>query len=124
MNSRAIATVVLWITYLLMIMSSMLIGNLGAWSILMAFVLMMPLIPITGMMWNWGDAESSSNSNSKEASQEEIEKRKRDRLDAVLRELSDEDLHHLRKRLSVGDIDDEALYDMMIGDDGELIQRR
>jgi hypothetical protein len=52
------------------------------------------------------------------------EKRKRDRLDAVLRELSDEDLLRLRERLSTGDIDDDVLYERLVGEDGEFIQAR
>jgi hypothetical protein len=57
-------------------------------------------------------------------SAEEIEKRKRDRLDAVLRDLSDDDLLRLKQRLSDGTVQDDNLYDMIVGDDGELINRR
>lgn len=51
---------------------------------------------------------------------ESTEKRKRDRIDAVLRDLSDDDLVRLRERLATGHIDDDLLYDRMVGDDGEL----
>jgi hypothetical protein len=50
-----------------------------------------------------------------------IEKRKRDRLDTVLRDLSDADLLRLRQRLLDGTINDDALEDHLIGEDGELL---
>ncbi|MEL6524642.1 MAG: hypothetical protein AAFQ07_02935 [Chloroflexota bacterium] len=50
------------------------------------------------------------------------EKRKRDRIDAVLRDLSDDDLVRLRERLATGHIDDDLLYDRMVGDGGELVR--
>lgn len=53
---------------------------------------------------------------------ESVEKRKRERLDTVLRDLSNDDLIALRERLQDGTIDDEILYEQMVGDDGELMQ--
>lgn len=53
---------------------------------------------------------------------ESVEKRKRERLDTVLRDLSNDDLIALRERLQDGTIDDEILYEQMVGDDGELIR--
>lgn len=52
---------------------------------------------------------------------EAIEKRKRQRLDSVLRDLSDDDLIALRHRLSEDDLDDSALYQRLVGDDGDLL---
>jgi len=52
------------------------------------------------------------------------EKRKRDRLDAVLRDLSDDELIRLRERLSDGSVNDDILYDHLLGEDGELIASR
>ncbi len=52
------------------------------------------------------------------------EKRKRDRLDAVLRELSDADLVRLRQRLSTGEINDDVLYRELVGDDGEFYNEK
>ena len=48
-----------------------------------------------------------------------MEKRKRERIDTVLRDLSDDDLHRLRTRLST--MDDDDLEQQLIGDDGELL---
>ena len=119
MGYRAAATVIMWIAYLAMVWTSMIFGNLGVWAILLAFVLMMPLIPITAMMW--GAIGNQGNFHDKQAARDEIEKRKRDRLDAVLRDLSDEDLQRLKRRLSDGTVDDSKLYQHLIGDDGELV---
>jgi hypothetical protein len=52
-----------------------------------------------------------------------LEKRKRDTLDNVLRDLSDEQLDTLRRRLHDGVIDDEVLERRIVGADGELIRR-
>ena len=52
-----------------------------------------------------------------------IEKRKRERIDSVLRDLSNDDLQSLRQRLQDGDIDNDLLYEHIVGDDGELIRR-
>ncbi len=69
----------------------------------------------TAFIWNWGRLPVTA--------QEASEKAKRERLDAVLRDLSDTQLQRLRERLSAGDITDEQLG-YMLGDDGELVQRR
>jgi|GEM_PF-1668045 len=53
----------------------------------------------------------------------DTEKRKRERLDNVLRDLSDEDLLILQKRLQNGAIDDSVLYDRLMGDDGEIVKQ-
>lgn len=50
-----------------------------------------------------------------------LEKRKRERIDNVLRDLSDEDLMRLKQRLMDGSVDDDLLEAQIIGDDGELI---
>ena len=121
MGYRAAATVIMWIAYLAMIWTSMIFGHLGVWAILLAFVLMMPLIPISAMMWG---AIGNQSQLDKEAKREELEKRKRDRLDAVLRDLSDEDLLRLRRRLLDGTINDERLENALVGEDGELMNGR
>ena len=48
-------------------------------------------------------------------------KRKRERIDDILRDLSDDELLDLRDRLSDGAIDEDSLYERFIGDDGELV---
>lgn len=56
-----------------------------------------------------------------DATEDDEEKRKRDRIDSVLRDLSDEDLHRLQERLSAGTINDDVLYQQLVGDDGEFV---
>lgn len=51
----------------------------------------------------------------------ESEKAKRDTLDRVLRDLSDEQLHRLQQRLRDGTIDDDMLSERIVGADGELV---
>lgn len=51
-------------------------------------------------------------------------KRKRDTIDNVLRDLSDDQLATLRQRLTDGTIDDEVLHKRILDADGELVQRR
>lgn len=50
-----------------------------------------------------------------------LEKRKRENIDSVLRDLSDEDLLRLRRRLLDGTIKDYALEEALVGEDGELL---
>lgn len=50
-----------------------------------------------------------------------LEKRKRKRIDSVLRDLSDDDLLRLRERLIDGSVNDDMLQEQLIGDDGELM---
>jgi hypothetical protein len=123
MGAKSVATIIIWLSYLVMIWAAMTIGQLGAWAILLAFVLMLPLIPILGLMWSapFMVGSESSKSKQQQTTLEEVEKRKRDRLDAVLRDLSDDDLQRLKQRLADGTIDESKLYNHLVGDDGELV---
>jgi len=115
---RGFATVIIWITYMALIFLGM--ESLGAWVSLLAFVLMLPLIVVIGGMWGMFGKDSHASDDEKI---EDTEKRKRERLDNVLRDLSDEDLLILQKRLQNGAIDDSVLYDRLVGDDGEIVNR-
>lgn len=118
-SNRSAASTIMWITYLAMVWFSF--EPLGVWAILMAFVLMMPLMGAMGMMWSMGSSKSQKSRKKQAANQsEEQEKRKRERLDNVLRDLSSDELIRLKQRLTDGSIDDNILYEQMIGDDGEL----
>ncbi|MAU12609.1 MAG: hypothetical protein CL607_22500 [Anaerolineaceae bacterium] len=120
MVARSIASVLIWMGYLI---GLLLLGqsfDLGGGVIALAFVLALPVIAMTVTMWeNKSAAEKQAES---ETSGDLLEKRKRDRLDAILRELSDEQLAALKQRLSEPDFEDEVLY--MLGDDGELVAPR
>ena len=53
----------------------------------------------------------------------DMQKSKRQRIDTMLRDMSDEDLLELKQRLSTGSISDENILDYL-GEDGELVGRR
>jgi hypothetical protein len=76
-------------------------------------------------IWNFElrRTEQSKARSAKTTSQDNssLEKRKRERLDSVLRDLSDADLLRLRQRLNDGTINDDALEEGLIGEDGELL---
>jgi hypothetical protein len=118
-SEKASATAVMWLSYLAMIWFSF--SQLGVWSILLAFVMMLPLMGGMAFMWT---SKSSRREPMIKVELGEMEKRKRERLDSVLRDLSSEELMRLKERLSDGSVDDEDLYERMVGDDGELQVRR
>lgn len=117
-EARSVATVFMWLGYLGILYMAM--DKLGTWSALIAFVVMIPLIIAMGMMW--GAFKPGTNAT-QELSAEDVEKRKRERIDSVLRDLSDDDLLRIRERLVSGTINDEMLYEQMVGDDGELMYK-
>ena len=85
------------------------------------------LASLVGLVWHY-DFDLSVKEHAKkkilditEYSANTMEKRKRTNLDAVLRDLSDDDLVRLRQRLQDGTVNDEVLYDNLVGDDGELL---
>ncbi len=49
-------------------------------------------------------------------------KAKRERIDTMLRDMSDDELLELKQRLSTGDYNEDSLLDY-VSDDGELIMR-
>ncbi len=124
METRAGASVAMWVTYLAMIWFSL--EPLEGWAILLAFVLMLPLISAMVFMWGiaGGAGDEKQSQTSKQTQDGDEEKRKRDRIDAVLRLLSSDDLERLRERLADGSVDDDVLYDMVVSDDGELVRKR
>ena len=60
----------------------------------------------TGMIWQWGGA---LNKQSQDLDETFSEKAKRERIDQVLRNLSNAELLALKKRLAQDDIDDDLL---------------
>ncbi len=77
---------------------------------------------LLGMLWQF-DLVLRVREKKDEDAEQSSEKRKRERLDTVLRDLSDEDLVRLKRRLEDGVIDDDVLYEQMVGGDGELAHR-
>lgn len=77
------------------------------------------LVVLNGFIWDWGQGLKQSQGQSMQGQLAEEEKRKRDMLDSVLRNMSDEQLRALRTRLNDPDFEDDLR--VMLGDDGELI---
>lgn len=120
-KARAVASTIMWLGYLVIVYLAMTLLE-GGWSVFIAFVVMMPLIAATGMMWGAFTSETD-NAQKENLSAEEIEKRKRERIDSVLRDLSDDDLLRLKQRLGDGVVNDEVLYSAIVSDDGELVYK-
>lgn len=81
-----------------------------------------------GFVWDWGSGAKNAQSaiqtgqatQGSELSQAmDSEKRKRDRLDAVIQTLSDDQLMVLRERLASGEVTDEQIS-RMLGQDDDL----
>ncbi|MEL6308735.1 MAG: hypothetical protein AAFQ52_11380 [Chloroflexota bacterium] len=115
---RSVATVLMWLAYLGVVVFSVI--SMGAWSILLAFVMMIPLFMMSGMIWNMFNNKGKESASS--ASKSKKRNRKERKIDNLLDDMSADDLHHLRQRLA--DISDDLGYDAMtISDDGELVRR-
>lgn len=120
-KSRLEATKVMWGVLAAVLVSLFIsagVGNgLETGHVIIAVVALIAGAISTGVIWNPDHAQNNISSESK--SQEKV---KRERLDSVLRDLSDEELLALKNRLSDGTIDDDLLYEhMTLSDDGELI---
>jgi hypothetical protein len=115
MNDKAkiFLTIFIWLTTLGAFIATLAIAidSIGAAIIPIVVFLFGAAIMTNGFIWQWGQQSNNA------AVQEQAEKRKRERLDSVLRNMSDDELMSLKRRLSEGDFGDEP----MIDDDGELI---
>lgn len=123
--AKSVVTIFIWASYLGAVMYAL--EQIQLWAIALACIFMLPVIFSGMVMWSPSVFASSDNEDSDKSGIEismDIgnEKRKRERLDEVLRNLSTEQLETLRDGLSSGAIDDERLR-YMLDDDGELIER-
>ena len=92
----------------------------GTSTILLTFFASFVAATIVWAIWNL-DISVRNSRPKVEAENKNVEKRKRERIDSVLRDLSDEDLLRLRRRLLDGTVSDSHLEDALIGEDGELV---
>ena len=92
-------------------------AEMGAEVIPILFLMGGMLVVINGFIWDWGQGVKETKATQGQLAEEE--KRKRDMLDSVLRNMSDEQLRALRSRLTDPDFEDDLR--VMLGDDGELI---
>lgn len=119
-TGRTVASAIMWITYLAIVGLS--IAALGAWVILLAFVLMMPLLAAMGIMWSKEDVRVKSSKRGFIFETGSTEKRKGIPLDSVLNDFDNDDLRMLRDHLIYG-TDEEIIYDYSIDDDDLLIEK-
>lgn len=86
-------------------------GVLSTAHVILAIVLLAFGVVGTYFVWTALDPNQSG-----------AEKAKRERIDTMLRDMSDEELLALKNRLSDGDVSEDTILDF-IGDDGELVTR-
>lgn len=87
-------------------------GELTAWHIGFAITILSLAVIATPFMLRFKLEEGET----------EREKAKRERIDAMLRDMSDEELLELKQRLADGEFSDAKMLDYL-SDDGELILR-
>ena len=106
----------MWVLFL--VASVFILNSFGIIGTIAIFVLSIPLMALSAMIRNTPHSVTVGNAA------EDTDKRKRETLDNVLRDLSDEQLDRLRQRLSDGTIDDDVLERRIIGADGEFLHDR
>jgi hypothetical protein len=115
-DTRATLTGVLWffsaVALVGLFISAAAQGELTAAHLALAFTILALAIIGTPYLLRWKDSGT------------EQEKAKRERIDSLLRDMSDDDLAELKRRLSDVDASDKISVDSLIGDDGETILRR
>lgn len=117
---RVMATALIWITYMGGSVASVM--EMAGWGVLLAVVLMIPAIVFTGLLWSW-ERISGIADRQMQSVAEHSEKRKRRSMYKLLNDLSDDDLAHLRNRLTEDKMEDELRYEHTVSDDGELVYR-
>jgi hypothetical protein len=122
-NQRYDLTRFIWVSLLLTALGMTIFGDLGGVIVPVLLFVLGAGVVVTGFIWNWGDG-SLNKQSSVSVSEDMFGKRKRDEWDDVLRNLSDEELIRLRRRLSDGTLTEEMLYEELLGDDGEFRDRR
>ena len=119
---KALVTAFMWTLLLGLIGISM--TQIGGLAIVLALVLMIPLLAIMAFMWVVdSDAAHNVTRSVSGARSSKRDKRKRQNLDALLDDLSDEQIDELRMRL--GDVDyNSSNGRYAVSDDGELVNLR
>jgi hypothetical protein len=106
----------MWVLFL--VASVFILNSFGIIGTIAIFVLSIPLMALSAMIRHSPTAVTVGDAA------EDTDKRKRETLDNVLRDLSDEQLTTLRQRLQDGTIDDEVLQQRIVGNDGEFLHDR
>jgi hypothetical protein len=121
---QAVATIVIWV----MVTGGIALGGvflapqLGEEVLGFFFMLLAAAVVCTGFVWKWGQLPGGENQKKGKQKNEDYlaaydsdydEKRKRDRLGAALRTLSDDELVRLRERIARGEIAEEDLASVL-----------
>ncbi len=85
-------------------------GEFTPWHVGFALTILLLAVSATPIFLRWNFTDETQ------------EKSKRERIDMMLRDMSDEDLMELKQRLTDGDMTDESIMDYL-SDDGELVLR-
>jgi hypothetical protein len=114
MAERTFLTAILWFFSAIVLgalfLSAMGQGELTNGHVSLAILIISLVVIATPLLARWKDGAST------------LEKSKRERIDTMLRDMSDEDLVELKERLSTGTITDENILDYL-DSDGELVGR-
>lgn len=116
-KNKGIITIIGWLSYLGVIVY--LANIMGPVAIPFAAIMIAPLVVMMNFLWGKKGQQDLANMRDVSAT----EKRKRERIDHMIRDMSDEELYQLRRRLQDGSYDDEMFYEHIVGEDGELIRR-
>ena len=127
MEVRLAATRYIWTAFGLMMMALMSTAIFGNGSVDVGHVIVSVVLAIaaflsTGVVWNWGDASNATVNSAIERAT----KQKRSSVERLANELdsmSDEDLEHLRARLSTDAREMLSSPAYGVSDDGELMRR-
>ncbi|MEM9955780.1 MAG: hypothetical protein AAF846_29545 [Chloroflexota bacterium] len=117
--ARAMLTAFIWLMYIGgTVVAVTEVGGLG---LLMALILMVPATAFTGLVWLW-ERINSIDVNQSQSLIQNAEKRKRQSMDGLLNKLSDDELYHLRQRLTEQTHQQNGVHGLT--DDGELVYRQ
>ena len=112
--TKAIWTAIAFILIAMFVTTGIWGDGMSGGHIFLGVILAMAGMGSTSFVWDSAKKDEDSEQNQ--------EKAKRERIDKVIRDLSDEDLLRLKSRLVDGSIDDDVLYEhMTLTDDGELV---
>ncbi len=117
--ARVLATAFIWITFMGGMVTAVI--EMAGWGILLALIMMIPAMAFTAFIWLWERISGISTQQLQSVAQQS-EKRKRNTMESLLSNLSDDERNHLRHRLEDDDTDEH--YHRGISDDGELIYQK
>jgi len=116
-ESRTGLTMVLWVmsgvALSALFISAAAAQTLTILHVVVALIILLVTIGGTAGLWKHDFGHSSH---------EEVAKVKRERIDEIVKDLTDEELMALKKRLSAGDYTETSILDFL-NEEGELVER-